>query len=235
MNTFISTFKEMGEVNLPEFAGTRVMMMPIILGNIESVPDTLEDYKDVLEAMFDMQDHHGKVGYLTIDERELSPCETLRRGGAHVDGLSSDLQGAGPWGGGYGGGGKNHPDDSPEPFVPSFDLGSGYGTGMLTVSNPAGCKAWKQEFEGWPGPDGECDHLRDQFEEDNATLLKENTVYWCDPLCVHESLPMTRHTKRQFLRLSMPSPAPWHEGYTENPLGVKPTGPILGRRKYMDA
>jgi hypothetical protein len=56
--------------------------------------------------------------------------------------------------------------------------------------------------------------------------MAANEVYWCNPTAVHESIPMVADVARQFVRLSMPSMAPWHEGYTRNPLGVEPTGPI---------
>lgn len=59
-------------------------------------------------------------------------------------------------------------------------------------------------------------------------------VYGCGALTVHKSIPMVKDTPRQFVRLSMPSDAPWYEGYTVNPLGVKPTGPIHDRRAFMD-
>ncbi len=58
-----------------------------------------------------------------------------------------------------------------------------------------------------------------------------NRVYHCGPLTVHESLPVWQTVPRQFIRISMPSDAPWYEGYTENPLGIKPTGPIHPRRE----
>lgn len=64
-------------------------------------------------------------------------------------------------------------------------------------------------------------------------MFKPNVVYWVDGLCVHESVPMVRDCDRQFSRLSMPSDAPWFEGYTVNPLGVMPSGEILPARKYM--
>ncbi len=51
-------------------------------------------------------------------------------------------------------------------------------------------------------------------------------VFWCGPLAVHESIPMTQDCARQFVRVSMPNDAPWYDGYTVNPVGVKPTGPI---------
>ena len=66
-------------------------------------------------------------------------------------------------------------------------------------------------------------------------MLRPETAYWMNATCVHESLPMRSNTRRQLLRLSLPSTAPWFEGYTESPLGVKPTGPILPRRDtFMD-
>ncbi len=59
-------------------------------------------------------------------------------------------------------------------------------------------------------------------------------VYWMHGLCVHESVPQYKTVPRQFVRLSLPSRAPWFEGYTENPYGVMPTGPILPRREFMN-
>jgi hypothetical protein len=53
-------------------------------------------------------------------------------------------------------------------------------------------------------------------------------------MCVHESVPVATDTERTFVRLSMPSTAPWFEGYTVNPKGILPTGPILPRRTFMD-
>jgi len=65
--------------------------------------------------------------------------------------------------------------------------------------------------------------------------MQPNIVYWCSQMAVHEALPMTKLTKRQFCRISANSKAPWYEGYTENPLGIKPDGPIHPRRaEYMN-
>ena len=177
-----------------------------------------------LIGLFDMQDYHGKVGYLTICEKHLSEGETHRRAGKHVDGVYKNA--AGGWGGGGGGWGGG--------IDPTPGLEMQKSTGMLTASSVRGCKAWKQDFSGWPGDEGECEHLSYQCLDGSAEILSENTVYWVDALCVHESLPMKFATNRQFVRLSLPSTAPWFDGYTENSLGVKPTGPILERRPFMD-
>lgn len=214
---FHSKFEHKGTVRrLPRFSGTRVMMMPIILGDLDSVPPSLAHYDTTLLKLFEYMDprHYDKVGYLTIDEKLVRAGETHRRAGLHVDGVYDGK--CGGWGGGGGGGGG---------------WGS-VGNGMLTVSSHAGCRAWLQSFEGEIGKDGECDAIADQCKQ--ATIFEPNQVYWVDGLCVHESMPMRADVNRQFVRLSMPSTAPWFDGYTQNPFGIQPTGPILPRRPYMD-
>jgi hypothetical protein len=48
---FNSEFKSLGKLTLPAFSGTRVMMMPVILGDINSIPQELNHYKDLLKNM----------------------------------------------------------------------------------------------------------------------------------------------------------------------------------------
>lgn len=219
---FDSVFKKVGELHLPKFSGTRIMMVPLVLGDIKSVPDFLREWNETLIKLMELGAHPGKIGYLTIDEKIVKRDETHRRAGAHVDGAYHG--GFGGWGGGGGGWGS----------VSGGGWG-GVGTGMLTVANRPGCKAWNQTFVGRVGWEGEAEHLMDQAREENAVVFGADEVYWVDGACVHTSLAMTEDTPRQFVRLSLPSAAPWFEGYTENPLGVKPSGPILSRRQFMDA
>lgn len=208
--TFESKFEVHGSIYLPEWSGVRVMMLPIELGKIDSLPDSLKQWKPTMVKMFELAPNKFGIGYLTIDEKIVPAGDTHRRSGLHVDGVFNGSSGG--WGGGGGGGwGSN---------------------GMLTVASHVGCRAWNQTFIGWPGKDGECDHLADQCG--TPTVFKAGVVYQLDGLCVHESLEQKENVPRQFVRLSMPSTAPWFEGYTENPKGVKPTGPILPRRKFMD-
>lgn len=220
---FHSEYKQLGVVELPQFTGLRLMMLPVIIGDSASIPDFAQSYNRLFEEISDMphaSDHKGCVGYLTIDEKLVKPQTSHRRGGLHVDGIYRGS--AGGWGGGGSwGGGEGPIDDDGEPSGP----------GMLTVSNPPGCIAYNQWFEGTPGDEGECDHLGSQCR--NGELLEPNRVYWLNPVCVHESIPLNEETTRQFIRLSLPSTAPWFEGYTENPLGIKPTGPILAEREFM--
>jgi hypothetical protein len=211
MEKFLSSFREVWNhslVDFPTFSGTRIMMMPVTLGYTYGIP---LQYIPLLRRLYDSIEErfYGDTGYLTIDEQELESNQTLRRGGKHVDGFYHGKCGA--WGGGGGWG--------------------SVGNGMLAVSSTPHCRAYPGLIEGTPGPEGECDHL---VMPNEGYLFRAGTVYWVDGACVHESLPVKEKTKRQFVRLSMPNNGPWFEGYTENPVGIKPSGPILPRRKYMD-
>lgn len=210
---FKSLCERVGYVALPAFTGTRVMMLPVVLGEPESLPASLDGWRHPFEALCGLEHavaYRGQVGYLTIDEKTVAAGETHRRSGLHVDGVYRGL--AGGWGGGGGG------------------AWGGIGTGMLTVSNAHGCRAWRQVFDGISGPEGECEHLRAQCQRPAQIDLANNEVWWFDGLCVHESRPMLGTVDRQFVRVSLPSQAPWFEGYTVNETGVLPTGPILPRR-----
>lgn len=248
---FKSVLERRGTLSLPDPNGTRIMMMPIVLGDIKSVPDEYKQWHEALTALFDTaKQHNGLVGYLTIDEKRVDAGATHRRAGLHVDGvfvpedvrqairkevadeiaaatrpLPPSVMGSGIFSGG-GWGGSNSGSNSGGWGAP--------GTGMLTVASHVGCRAWNQEFEGSPGYDGECDHLKPQCRPENEVVFGAGEVFWLDGLCVHESIPQPTPVFRQFLRLSMPSCAPWFEGYTVNPLGVLPTGPVLPRRVFMD-
>lgn len=208
---FQSSFKELGLISFPDFSGISVMMMPIVIGDNKTNP--IKEYHRTCEELFRDTNPEclGKVGYLTIHEKNIQAGDTHRRAGKHVDGILEDGK-IGGWGG------------PPGPW-------GAIGLGMLLASSVEGCKAWNQSINGEPGYDGDCEHLSEELNE--GTLFQRNKIYWLDGLCIHESLPMEKDTQRQLIRLSMPSSAPWFEGYTENPYGIKPTGEILSKRKYM--
>lgn len=218
---FESRFEKLADVVLPAYSGLRIMMMPVLIGDTQSIPDSLRIWRSTISRLWTLSSerresgcHIGKVCYLTIDESVISPGSSHRRSGLHVDGIYHG--GAGKWGGGGGGWASKS-------------------TGAITVSSHVGCRAWQQSFDGYPGPEGECDHLAAQCRKECEVYFEPQTAYWFDGLCVHESIPQPESISRQFMRLSLPSDAPWFDGYTENPLGVKPSGEILSRREFMDA
>lgn len=214
--TFWSDSEHLGEVVLPDWSGLRIMMMPVVFNDPHRLP-LPPQWHAVIVRLFNLKRAHlhaGKVGYLTIDEKLVKAGEAHRRPGLHVDGVyrgPGAVSDDGVWGGG------------------------GWGrSGLITVASHRGLRIWPlHEFVGQPGPEGECEHLRGQclYHVD----AKPHEVRWLNGLCVHESLPMAHDTYRTFVRLSFPSTAPWFEGYTPNPFGIKPTGPILPRREFMGA
>jgi hypothetical protein len=203
---FASTVTDLGPVRFPVFTGTRIMMMPFLLEDLASLPPSLFAWRDTVASLVSRAAVARGVAYLTIDEARLTAGEIHRRPGLHVDGLDENNQ-AGGWGGGGGGWGAK---------------------GMLTASTHVGCHAWHQTFRGDPG--GDCERLRSELEPAARVVLQPDRVYAFDALTVHESVPMERDCDRQFVRLSMPSTAPWYEGYSVNPMGIRPTGPILPKR-----
>ena len=206
---FTSTFRKAwnyAPIMFPDFSNERIMMMPVRLGSFAGIPS---QYRMLISKLYGVMESRfaGEIGYLTIDEKVLNPGETLRRSGLHVDGYYHGRCGA--WGAGGGG-----------------SWGS-VGNGMLTISNTPHCKAYLGIFDGIPGDEGECDHL---IPPNEGEIFEAGHIYWVDGACVHESLPVIEQTKRQFVRLSMPSNGPWFEGYTKNPTGILPSNDILPMR-----
>jgi hypothetical protein len=225
---FDSVFKACYEVKLPEYTGVRIMMMPVIIGNPDSIPEFVKQYRALFEAMCgdaSASDHAGGVGYMTVDEQYVKAGKSSRRKGLHVDGAGKETVIRRIPGG---------PAEGTVVHVSGGRCFGAIGNGMLTVSTPSGCKAYNQTFTGRWGDEGECEHMRSQCMESASRVFEPSMMYWLDGLCVHESLPMDVDTRRQFVRLSLPSDGPWFEGYTVNPTGILPVGPILPRRAFMD-
>lgn len=208
MKSFQSQIEQRGTLSFPPFTGVRVMMLPFRLDYLDTLKlDQLAPWQNTLRSLCAMSVIKQGVAYLTVDEAVVKGGETHRRPGLHVDGVGEDGE-AGGWGGG-GGWGKS---------------------GMLVAADKLGCVGWNQTFQGQPGANGDAEHLRPQLRDEARVFMEGNQVYWVSPLAVHESLTMPQEQTRQFVRLSMPNDAPWYQGYTESPFGVKPTGEIRAAR-----
>lgn len=211
MASFKGELRWLGPFTFPTFSKVRVMMMPFRLDDQDSIPVQIGHWAEslfgLLQWAIPAQSRKG-VGYLTIDEAWLEAGETHRRPGLHVDGVGEDGK-AGGWGGG----------------------GGGYAaSGMIVAASCAGAHVYPHEVQGWPQPNGDCAHLATQCGSKGRVVMRPNVAYWMSGMTMHEAVPVAERGPRQFLRVSMPSDAPWHEGYTENPLGIKPTGPIAPAR-----
>ena len=212
MGSFESRAQRVGHLSFPKFSGLRIMHMPFSTRHVrQSLNGIAEQYFDIVNTLVVWGAYkQADVAYVTIDEAVVEKGTNHRRPGLHVDGVGPDGR-AGGWGGG-GGWGAN---------------------GMMTVSSSAGCVAYDLDVKGWPKANGDCEHLRDQMGE--GRVLMPGDVYWFSPLTVHESIPAQETGPRQFVRVSAPSRCPWYEGYTRNPNGVQPMGPIHpARTEFME-
>lgn len=201
---FESKIEDKGLLIFPQFSGLRIMMMPFHLEDVTSIPESMSLWRAAVNTLVGLSTVKTGTAYLTVDEAVVQAGQTHRRPGMHVDGL-------GGWGGGGGGWARN---------------------GMLFASNRIGCRGWAQVFDGEPDLNGGCEHLAEQCGE--PVVMQPGRVYWCSPLAVHESIEQAETGQRQFVRLSMPNDCAWYDGYTRNPLGIEPAGPILpARTKFM--
>lgn len=200
--------------------------MPFKLEDIETLPNDLAHYRDTVLEMIELSPVKEGVSYLTIDEKIVTKGNALRLKGLHVDGVGADgRQDYGIW---AIVGIRRYVANLWDEGLTKWMYGAAGIGGMITVSNPAGCRAWYKDFTGTVRNNGDCEKLRNLFPESESTVFEPNMVYWCSAMCVHESLPMEADTERTFVRLSMPSKAPWYEGYTRNPKGVEPAGVTIG-------
>ena len=181
-----SRFQKLSQITMPAFSETRVLMMPLRIDDIETVPNDLAHYKQTIQELIAVSPVKKGVAYLTIDERQLNAGQTLRKRGLHVDGLGAE--------------GKldmsiwaingiqyqcdQHWNDSTHRW---YESAAGIG-GMLMVSTPSGCRAWNKDFDGRIEKNGSCEELKDLFPDSEATLLEDSVAYWCSAACVHESV-----------------------------------------------
>lgn len=206
-----SRIEDIGSVSFPAYGGTRIMMMPFHSHDPEgSIPEALSRYRDLVRVLVERIEAEAGVAYLTIDEAVVAAGETHRRPGLHVDGGEARA-----WGGGAAWAGSFH-------------------GGFVLASSETGCRGWVGSLDGEAVGCGGCEHLRPHLNTLEEIVMLPNRAYWCNTTALHESLPHERETRRQFLRISTPNNYPWYEGYTENPLGIHPTGNILPRREFMD-
>lgn len=218
IKSFESKYKEVGKITFPEFKNLRIMMMPFMMNDLDTLPDHLEHWKSTIKQLREMIPDHvvcldTKCCYLTIDEMELKAGSIQRNPGLHVDGMYQGVSN-GAWGGNGGG-----------------SWGS-IGNGMLLANNIDNTlDIYDGVFCGYPINDGDCEHLRTQLFDEGMThkRVKAGEVIWADGLCVHESLPVKEDCKRQFIRISLPNNGPWFADYTLN-RKVQPNGEILPAR-----
>ncbi|KAG7345043.1 hypothetical protein IV203_032574 [Nitzschia inconspicua] len=206
-------FSSCGSVEFPPPMNRQINMMPIILGDINSLPIGLREYHDMIMACPFMKEELGKVAYLTIDESFVNANETQRRFGLHVEspGIFMD-----------------NPDEASFEPAKEHPWGMGlflgpdkYEGGIYIASNRGDTtEVWDAlvdtSIPGVVENGGRCEHLRPYIGR--GTKLEANELIWMTDQTPDEALPQSTSGHRQFFRLVMPYIGHWYSKHsTPNP------------------
>ena len=216
-------------VSFPPSRGLNVNMMPIVLGDSESVPEALRHYIPLLAACPINREEWGKIGYLTIHESTVSEDgQSQRRPGIHAESpgkvsmmpSSRDYDAASPnasewriqvdppltthWGSGLFDGTR------------SFE----YCGGIYMASNVADSTiVWNcavPRSGDLTGDLGDLSHLRGVLGK--GKLLKRGELLWITDLTPHASMPLPAGVHRQYFRLVTSDVSVWYADHsTPNP------------------
>ena len=184
----VSTYKDLGEVKLPEWQGRQKYMMSFDPAN----PVLEEGFEDYLEPVIQLINAAGVTSdtvHMTVDEKIVPPGFSQRRPGAHVDGCFMPVGQF--WG---------HPSPGPGGWLHYCNALPVERMAVIVASSVEGCKVYGGEFEGEPMNDGDLEHIRSQLGE--GELLPANRGFKLSPDCVHESMRFDVPTKRTFLRIA---------------------------------
>ena len=180
--------------------------LPLIEGEFQMIPFNISTFEGlygkflgIAKEMMKGIRHKGGTAYFTIHGKKLKKGQTLRRGGAHIDGNYEpnlmDFGGSGGSGGwkiGEEGRPVGHPVHERQFTAPNG--------GIVLASNYQACNGWIGEYDGIPQKGGDCTH----FELDEPFPLVPNRVYYANNHFIHESLPMSDDVHRVFARITMP-------------------------------
>ncbi|MDB4314465.1 hypothetical protein N9955_00390 [bacterium] len=199
------------KIKFPKFSGIRCLMMPYIQGDPSSVPEQYrKGYEDIIKnIVLDI----GKIGYLTIDESLAKKGKPHRGDRSKTDRALHTEAGLHPdamycWGGEtYGWGRGNRVTLERDTEV------------LLANSIDNTCAYWDTEHEN-TSLDGDIGHESEKYPFSNAVYMKAGEVHKIGILTPHESLPVVKDIKRQFLRIIGEGVHGREEHFTINPLMV---------------
>jgi hypothetical protein len=195
-------------IEFPKFSGTRCLMMPYIQGDADSLPDDYASYRDIVLSVFVRK---GDIGFLTIDE-SLAVAGRPHRGerARYPRALHTE---AGILRGTYGWGSPPGPVWGGKRAV-TLDRD----VRILIASNvDDSCAVWDAEHED-TSADGDIGYAADEYPYRDARLLKAGEVREIGILTPHESLPLDRNIRRQFLRIVSSGVHGREDYFTVNPL-----------------
>lgn len=195
MQMLNSQCRAISTVAFPEFTGAQVYMARNLAGHpLKGVPGQYSKIINDMLTSAEIPEHTGF--YVTIDEQALRKDGKLRRGGVHIDGNYL-------FGWGSGGGWLNGvPGRMLTADQQKLQYGSELG-GVIMSSNFQACEAFVGTIEGEAGLGGDCEHLREKFDQLESFWLKENVAYLGNSTFIHEGHVVSRDVKRQLVRITL--------------------------------
>jgi hypothetical protein len=191
-----SNYRELCAVEFPPFMFRQCYMHSFDLAE-PWMPLGYDDYLEPVTALCKAANATRGVAHMTIDEKVVTVGMSQRRPGPHVDGCFvvqrySWVHDPRPaW--------LHYCNDVPGRAVARMPV--------IVAASVAGCRAWRGQFDGEPGSDGDLSHIAAQLGE--GEVLRPNVGYLLSPDCVHESMLFAWPTKRSFLRIALPVDYPF--------------------------
>lgn len=204
----LQAYRAISRVVFPTYTRLNINMMPIIMGDKNSIPDFAKQYLPMIDQC---NLEEGSTVYLTVSESLVEAGKTQRRPGVHTDG--TNIYG---WGSGWGMGRPCSHSSMQE-------------DGIYLASTDGACQVWNTQVYDSDELGG-CDYPDKNVE---TKVMEPNTLYWMTDRTPHESLENETTSKRQFFRLVSEKVGIWSKAdSTENPLGVKPKTKIIEESKF---
>jgi hypothetical protein len=191
------------KIKFPEYSDTRCLMMPYLQGNIDSVPTEYHHYADIINSVYLTK---GDIGFLTIDE-SVNQAGKPHRGdrsktnrALHTEAGKMNNQAVwGVW--------KGNPDVKLDPNVRV----------LLANNIDDTCAIWNAEHIN-TSLDGDIGYAAHLYPYKDAVFMKNGEVHEIGIFTPHESIPIKKSVKRQFLRIVSSGVHGREPYFTHNPL-----------------
>lgn len=178
----------------PHQNGTRILMMPFIQGDPDSLPEGLDDYHGFVgEFCLDQ----GSIGFLTIDDSYVSAGGSQRGYGKSDRTLHTEACAHGRWTSwktmcaGWGGGSSW---GSYAPVMLDDDL-------QVLIGNSIDrtCAVW--DAEETPTIDGDLGHVAHKYPRAESHVMAAGEIVQMGIRTPHECIPQLKSSGRQFIRI----------------------------------